>query len=184
MLVAFLVGGVFTVWNVYRLHEFGVVKKGAIYRSSSPTVGQLERLIHRYGIKTVVSLRWKPDAYNPHVMNEFGLKYVKIPMQSSEPISQKTIKLFFEIVDNPKNWPVLVHCGGGEERTGLMVALYRRWRNGWTPEQAIDEMREYDFDKSDEKTALAASVLKLLCKTNPPGSLNDSAASEGEAAVD
>ena len=42
------------------------------------------------------------------------------------------------IRDAPK--PVLVHCWQGSDRTGAVVAAYRIAFQGWTREQAIDEL--------------------------------------------
>ncbi|HDR9581935.1 TPA: dual specificity protein phosphatase family protein [Burkholderia stabilis] len=37
--------------------------------------------------------------------------------------------------------PVLIHCQHGADRTGLVSALYRMVYQGWTREQALDELQ-------------------------------------------
>ena len=36
--------------------------------------------------------------------------------------------------------PVLIHCWHGSDRTGLVSALYRIVSQGWSKEDAIDEL--------------------------------------------
>src|SRR2546430_1181787 len=45
-----------------RLRNFHEVKPGVLYRSGQLSLGGLQRVLHDYGIKTVVTLR---DAYRP-----------------------------------------------------------------------------------------------------------------------
>ena len=50
------------------------------------------------------------------------------------------------ITADPANWPVYVHCKGGRHRTGALLAVYRITRDGWTADQAFEEMKRYDFN--------------------------------------
>ena len=53
---------------------------------------------------------------------------------------------FLKLVNDPANQPVFVHCQGGRHRTGVMTAVYRMTRDGWNPEQAYQEMKQYNFE--------------------------------------
>ena len=55
--------------------------------------------------------------------------------------------MFLQVVNDPANQPVFVHCKGGRHRTGAMTATYRMTREGWTAEQAVAEMKRFDFDR-------------------------------------
>ena len=39
----------------------------------------------------------------------------------------------------------LVHCTHGQDRTGLIVGMYRVLHDGWTKERAYKEMRDHHF---------------------------------------
>ena len=39
--------------------------------------------------------------------------------------------------------PVFVHCMKGQDRTGVVIAAYRIRRQGWTFDQAYQEMLSY-----------------------------------------
>ena len=58
---------------------------------------------------------------------------------------EKEVIRFLRIVTNPKQTTVLVHCQHGADRTGTMCALYRVVEQGWTKEQAIEEMTQGGF---------------------------------------
>jgi protein tyrosine/serine phosphatase len=53
---------------------------------------------------------------------------------------EKEVVRFLRIVNDPKKTPVLVHCMHGADRTGVMCATYRLAVQGWTKEDAIEEM--------------------------------------------
>ncbi|MFC7338025.1 tyrosine-protein phosphatase [Haloferula chungangensis] len=88
------------------------------------------------GIKTVVNLRPGKSATKPvgSIPN-----YFNIPVRSSAPTYEEA-REFFRIVDDPKNQPVLLHCYHGADRTGAFTALYRINRQGWSKDDAIEEM--------------------------------------------
>jgi protein tyrosine/serine phosphatase len=54
--------------------------------------------------------------------------------------SPEQFEAFFELMDDPTNFPVAVHCIGGRHRTGTFVALYRLEYQRWNVEDAQREM--------------------------------------------
>jgi len=74
-----------------------------------------------------------------------GMKFHRIPMTTREAPRADEIGLFLQLVNDPANQPVYVHCAGGRHRTGVMTAVYRMTRDGWTADQAFKEMKRYHF---------------------------------------
>ena len=55
-------------------------------------------------------------------------------------IEDEDVIKVMKILANKENGPYLIHCWKGADRTGLMCAMYRIIYQGWTKEEAIDEM--------------------------------------------
>ncbi|NOZ20903.1 MAG: dual specificity protein phosphatase family protein [Planctomycetes bacterium] len=162
-----LAGIAFGGWRAYRqtrLRQFGVVKEGVLYRSGQPTEAQFDEIVDRYGIKTVVNLRSNREE---EYIKKRGLRLATLPMSHTEPLSEKYAKAFLNLIDNPDNYPILVHCSEGQTRTGAMVALYRRRRCGWSRGQTIEEMKRYDFNFAERHDPLTESVLALPEESKP-----------------
>jgi protein tyrosine/serine phosphatase len=98
------------------------------------------------GIKTVIDLTKDGRADEPGLVQQSGMKFYRIPLTTSEAPSTAAVKQFLSIVNDPTNWPVFVHCQGGRHRTGVMTAVYRMTKDGWTADRAYQEMKQYRFE--------------------------------------
>jgi tyrosine-protein phosphatase SIW14 len=115
--------------NLYKVSD-------ALYRGAQPGKEAFAEL-KKLGIKTVVNL--KRSNREQKYVEQAGLKYYNIPMFAFLPSKEKFAR-FLEIVSDPANQPVFVHCEHGADRTGAAVALYRIKIQHWDKEKAIDEM--------------------------------------------
>ena len=52
---------------------------------------------------------------------------------------------FLQLATDKARQPVFVHCQHGADRAGAMCAVYRVAVDGWTKQQAIDEMTQGGF---------------------------------------
>jgi protein tyrosine/serine phosphatase len=121
-----------------------------LYRSAQPSREGFMLLDSRASlasgdppIKTIVSLRATGDD-SDFVAKSSALRFEEISFKTWHPEDEDVIK-FLRLVTTPALQPVLVHCRHGSDRTGMMVAIYRIVIDGWTKEQAIDEMAHGDF---------------------------------------
>jgi protein tyrosine/serine phosphatase len=48
---------------------------------------------------------------------------------------------FLALLDDEKNYPVLIHCKAGLHRTGRLTAIYRMEYEGWSHGEALRELR-------------------------------------------
>lgn len=120
------------VEGVSNLHQVS----DRLYRSAQPSSEGMRNL-KAMGIETIVNLRsFHSDRDD---IGDTGLAYEHIYMKTWHPEEKETVR-FLQIVTNPKRTPVLVHCQHGSDRTGTMCALYRVAVQGWTKEEAIEEM--------------------------------------------
>lgn len=137
--------------NIYR---FGKVNS-FLYRGGLPTEVDLQAL-KDFKVKTVISFRGLGDenekfqiAEEKKMVEALGMKFLNIQVPFDKPVPDKTIKSFFTAVNTVKNQPLFVHCKGGRDRTGIMVALHQIKYAGYTPDKAIEQMKEYTFNPVD-----------------------------------
>jgi protein tyrosine/serine phosphatase len=107
-----------------------------LYRGAQPGEAGYAAL-KDMGIKTVICLRQFHG--DDKACAQCGLKYVPIPMVTWDADDDKLVT-FLKTVRDPGNYPVFIHCQHGSDRTGTCVAIYRMVVEGWTKDQAIDEM--------------------------------------------
>jgi protein tyrosine/serine phosphatase len=155
------------------MRGFHVVQDGVLYRSGQMSLDGLKRVIHDFGIKTIITLRdaTHPGDGPPNLEEEKyckaeELNYVRIPPRSWEEASDGTVpadqgvKRFLRIMNDPANYPVLVHCFGGIHRTGAFCAIYRMEHDHLSNAQAIAEMRAHGYRNIDDEWDLLGYLEK------------------------
>jgi protein tyrosine/serine phosphatase len=115
------------------------------FRGSQPKGNDYSDLA-ALGVKTVIDLQADGPSNEASFVKAAGMNFVRIGMTTTKAPTDAQIAQFFEIVTNPANQPVYVHCAGGRHRTGTMTALYRMTFDGWTPAKAYNEMKQYRFE--------------------------------------
>lgn len=135
------------------LRHYGVVAEGRLYRCGQPTPPELEDLIGRLAIRTVVSLRGVRDADDPDgweqaeraVCAAHGVAFMPIPCNHKNPPTPDQVRQFLDVCRAAERQPVLVHCRLGQQRTLLFCALYRVHAEGADPREAEREMDALGF---------------------------------------
>ena len=127
-----------------RIGNFGKINNN-YYRGAQPK-GSDYRDLAALGVKTIIDLQKDGPSNEAGLVTGEGMKFVRIRMTTSEAPTDAQIAQFFEIVTNPANQPVFVHCAGGRHRTGTMTALYRMTFDGWNAAQAYTEMKQFRFE--------------------------------------
>jgi protein tyrosine/serine phosphatase len=143
-----------------RLRE---VAPGILYRSGCLTVEGFKDAVTQFGIKTIINLQ---DEYpDPSVRNSYfdtrttaeteickalGVRYIFLPpdllsRRKVETERPQAIDQFLAIMDNPANYPVLIHCKAGLHRTGVMVAVFRMEYQGYSPAAALRDAKDNGF---------------------------------------
>jgi tyrosine-protein phosphatase SIW14 len=127
-----------------RIGNFGKVNDH-YFRGAQPK-GSDFRDLAALGVKTVIDLQVDGPSNEAGIVTATGMKFFRIGMTTSKAPTDAQVAQFFEIVNNPANQPVYVHCAGGRHRTGTMTALYRMTFEGWNASQAYNEMKQYHFE--------------------------------------
>ena len=112
-----------------------------LYRGAQPTADGMKQL-KKLGVKTVVNLRSLHSDRDD--IKGTGLTYEHINMTPLK-IEDKDVVRFLRIVTDSSRTPVFVHCQHGADRTGTMCAIYRIAEQGWSKDEAIEEMTKGGF---------------------------------------
>ena len=126
------------------IENFGQVDSH-LYRGAQPHGNDFADL-KALGIRTIVNLTSDDaDPAEQALAEAAGLTYVAIPMNTRIVPTAAQMAQFLGLVNNPAGGPVYVHCVGGRHRTGVMTAVYRMTRYGWSGAQAFKEMKQFKF---------------------------------------
>jgi tyrosine-protein phosphatase SIW14 len=141
-----------------RIHigNFGKVNDN-YFRGSQPN-GSDYRDLAAIGVKTVIDLQLDGPSKEANDAKAAGMNFFRIGLTTSKAPTDAQVQQFFEIVTNPANQPVYVHCAGGRHRTGTMTALYRMTFDGWNAAQAYTEMKQYHFEGFPDHPVLRSYV--------------------------
>ena len=109
--------------------NFHAITAGEAYRSAQLDRGELEYYIRKYGIRSIINLRgehpdksWYRDEIE--ISTELGVMHYDFPLSASnEPGPDMVRKLIATFRNAPR--PVLIHCMGGADRSGLAAAIWK-----------------------------------------------------------
>ncbi len=161
IVVIALIGGpvAFGLHQQAQMRNFRVVREGVLYRSGQMTIAGLKRVFHDHGIKTVVCLRdgrTEADRAEEAFCNSEEVTFVRIPPAGwgefgGSVLIDEGMRKFKEVMKDPRNYPVLVHCFAGIHRTGAFTAVYRMEFEHWSNEQAMAEMKACGYSNLEDE---------------------------------
>lgn len=105
-----------------------VVEPGRLVRSAQLSRAQFARVIRRDSIRSIINLRGAhPGAawYDAElaVSDSLGVKHFDVGMSAEHFVSAAQIDSILQLL-RAAPAPVLIHCQGGADRSGLVAALY------------------------------------------------------------
>jgi len=117
------------VGNFYKVTDY-------LYRSEQPTQEGMKNL-KKMGIKTVINLR----AFHSDLdeIQKTGLLNEELSVKTWHIEDEDVIRVL-RIIRKRENGPFLMHCWNGADRVGVMCAMFRIVEQGWTKDEAIQEM--------------------------------------------
>lgn len=133
----------------HRLQQKGIPNFGEVtprlYRGGLVNNDGL-KAIAKLGVNIVVDTRANNKTEKQEVHN-LGMEYISIAWHCPWP-SDEVFARFLKLLEENKDKKVFVHCRLGDDRTGMMIAAYRMAEEGWTANEAMNEMRSFGFSRS------------------------------------
>ena len=128
----------FLYWE-HALHRFTAVTAHQLYQSAEMPPDELLEVARRHGIRTVIDLRRSEDspieiAAERAALADSDVAYIHLP--ANHVPEEATVMQFLEIVGNPANRPVLIHCKHGTGRSVLFASIFRVEFENWDNEVA------------------------------------------------
>ena len=149
------------------IKNFGCVNE-TLYRGAQPKDRDFADLA-AMGVKTVIDLQKGGMEREQSLVEAQGMKFYRIGMSDRGQPAPEQVELFLKLINDPANQPVFIHCAGGRHRTGAMSAIYRMTHDGWTADQAFQEMKQYDFDYGMGHTPLKHYVYSYYSNIEQKG---------------
>ena len=118
-----------------------------ILRGGRPTAKGLKILVQKK-IKTIIDI----DDTSSAIANEkrflatTKVHYISIPINSFSTPADSDVKKIEDLLNDSKNFPIYIHCKHGEDRTGVMIGLYR-FEHGLSAADAYNEMLALGFHR-------------------------------------
>lgn len=130
-----------------------VVEPGVLYRSALLQPHNLERVLDRYGIRTVVSLL-PPNtpsleeqlSQQAEICKKAGVRRIQIPMNGDTPPTSGQLAQWLELLDSDQEHPILVHCKDGAIRSGMMSAVYQIEYKGVGNREVLAQLPTFGHD--------------------------------------
>lgn len=125
----------------YNVHQM----TPTLYRSGLPDSRALP-LLEKLKIGTVINFLPESDAT---WLKTADTKQVQLTYRTNHVDDSDVLAALRAIQQAESNGPVLMHCKHGSDRTGLMAAMYRVVIQGWSKEDALNEMTLGGFGTSN-----------------------------------
>jgi len=114
-----------------------------LYRGGQPGADALEAL-SKMDVNIIVDLRGRGSKVEEAAVTKLGMQYISIPSHCPFP-RDKPWARFLTVMRENEGKKVFVHCRLGDDRTGIAVATYRISEQGWSADEALNEMKEFGF---------------------------------------
>jgi protein tyrosine/serine phosphatase len=115
-----------------------------LYRSAQPTAEGFRAAENSLKLRAVLDLRSLHS--DEDLIKGTQIRVNAVPMNAWSINTDDVIVALKVIKAAEAKGPVLVHCRHGADRTGVVIAMYRIVYQGWTKQQALDEMEHGGFN--------------------------------------
>lgn len=164
---ALLLVAAFVYYQKKVRYNLVTISEDKVYNSGVVPPDKLPEFLKEHHIKSVIDMRdgEEQTELNPETKKQVGaeenainhisgVNYFNLP---TDQIPQdSTVNNFLKIMDDPKNYPVLIHCHHGVGRSRLFSSIYRIEYENFSNEEARANARSLwelssNFSKTSDK---------------------------------
>lgn len=126
--------------------NFHTVSDKVLYRSAQLDTDELYHFLKKYKIKSILNLRgarksnhskWYDD--EKEISQKLGITHQDYRISATKILSVEKIDEILKIMDKlPK--PILIHCQGGSDRSGLIAAAWEYAIDGKSAKEAYKQL--------------------------------------------
>jgi protein tyrosine/serine phosphatase len=133
------------------------------WRSAQPTPGDLRREKRR-GIRTILCIRggfeFRPWALEEEACRELGLDLHRVSIRARVAPDKNNLLKLIDLLSSIE-YPALIHCKSGADRTGFVAAVYLLAIERRSVDEALAQLRlRYGYLRSSR-----AGILREVIKT-------------------
>jgi len=171
-LIVICAGAIVAGAAAYRHHQrykhFAIHEPGMMYRSAWLEPGVMSEVIEEHQFRAVVNLcepgemgeqRWIEER---DAVTNAGSRLYELAMPMGINVDDPALEKHIEVLRNPDNYPMLVHCQHGVTRTAKFLAMYDILYRGMTGEESL--VRQPLFGRDDHNVNIWAFVKNLHAK--------------------
>ena len=127
-----------------RYKHLAVHQDGLMLRSAWLEPDVFDEVIEKHQIRAVVNLcnpgemgdaRWEGER---NAVTNAGARLIELPMPLTVDASDPMVAKHIEILSDPNNYPMLVHCQHGVTRTAKFLAIYDILFRGKSAAESLD----------------------------------------------
>jgi protein tyrosine phosphatase (PTP) superfamily phosphohydrolase (DUF442 family) len=125
-----LATGLFAYQQHHRYKHLAVHERGMVYRSAWVEPDVMSELIEKHQIRAVVNLcnpgemgeqRWIDQR---SAVTNAGARLIELPMPLTINADDPKIDEHLQVLADPNNYPMLIHCQHGVTRTAKLLTIY------------------------------------------------------------
>lgn len=174
--------GVLAVRHHHRYKHFAVHEAQRVYRAAWVEADVMAELVRKYHIRTVINL-CRPGEMGPtraveerRAVEAAGAQLLELPLPETADPYDPQLAPHMTALRDPKNYPLLVHCQHGVNRTARLLAMYEVLIKRQDGEAAIRRMPgfgrpynplEYEFARNFTR-AFGSTISQENVRANTP----------------
>jgi protein-tyrosine phosphatase len=156
-----IIGAVAWVWHDFLKDRFipvnfSVVEEGMVYRSGRISAGLIKKTLVKYKMGVIVDLAAdKGDDINQNAEKnaaaELNIKRLVLPLKGdgTGDINNYASSIAAIVEARRAKTPILVHCAGGAQRTGGVIAAYQLLVEQKAPSLVLKELKHHKWRTND-----------------------------------